>query len=94
MALAMLLKFTLLVKFSVTHVACEAVLSCVAGMVIISSLCVGEGFGTIVTLILDSLMFIHVNFVRVVVVVSLATLLTIKVELSSVQLLVSLKTDA
>ena len=90
----MLLKLTLLVKSLATHITCEAVLSSMNRMVIISILCLGEGFGTIFTLILDSLMLIQVNFVGTVAVVAFATLLTIKAELSSVELLVSLKTTA
>ena len=90
----MLLKLTLLVKSLATHITCEAVFSCVTRMVIISILYLGEGFGTIFTLILDSLMLIQVNFVGIVAVVAFATLLTIKAELSSVELLVSLKTTA
>ena len=39
-------------------------------------------------------MFIHVNFVAIVAVVAFPTLLTIKAELSSMKLLVSLKTTA
>ena len=88
----MLLKLTLLVKSLATHITCEAVLSSMNRMVIISILCLGEGFRTIFTLILNSLMFIHMNLVAIAAIVSFATLLTIKTKLSSVELLVSLKT--
>ena len=92
MTLVMLLKLTLLVKSLATYITCEAVLSSMNRMVIISILCLGEGFRTIFTLILNSLMFIHMNLVAIAAIVSFATLLTIKTKLSSVELLVSLKT--
>ena len=71
-----------------TLVTSETIDSCVNGCVIVPALLFCKRFWTKFTLILDSLMFIHVNFVGIVAVVAFATLLTIKVKLSSMELLV------
>ena len=87
----MLIISVLHVKSFSTQIALETVLSRVAGMVIISILCLAEHFMTIVTFILDTSVFIHVCAVRIETIVPLFAIQAKIFIMASVQLHVVIK---